>query len=145
MNSTPDSIEGIIILVVRWVKLGVEVFGAGLVTLGVCVAITQLVRNFAARKLAEFTAIRLILARYLALALEFELGADILGTAISPSWDQIGKLGVVAVIRTGLNFFLSMEMKREKTVEKGEAELLAQAQRGELRPQVQSASPAATT
>lgn len=49
------------------------------------------------------------------------------------------------VIRTGLNFFLSMEMKREKTAEKGEAELLAQAQRGELRPQAQCASPAATT
>jgi uncharacterized membrane protein len=61
---------------------------------------------------------RLILARYLALALEFELGADILGTAVSPSWDQIGKLGAVAVIRTGLNFFLSMEMKEERTVEK---------------------------
>jgi uncharacterized membrane protein len=119
MTFTPDSIELIIIVAVRWVKLGVEVFGAGLVTLGVCVAIVQLIGNVAARKLAEFTTTRLILARYLALALEFELGADILGTAISPSWDQIGKLGVVAVIRTGLNFFLSMEMKREKTVALG--------------------------
>ena len=137
MTTTPDSIEGTIIVVVRWIKLGVEIFGAGLVTLGVCVAIGQLVRNFAARKLAEFTTTRLILARYLALALEFELGADILGTAISPSWDQIGKLGVVAVIRTGLNFFLSMEMKREKTAEKGEAELLAQTQCGGLKPQAQ--------
>ena len=142
MTTTPDSIEGIIIVAVRWIKLGVEIFGAGLVTLGVCVAIAQLVRNVAARKLAEFTTTRLILARYLALALEFELGADILGTAISPSWDQIGKLGVVAVIRTGLNFFLSMEMKREKTVEKGEAELLAQAQCGGLKPQAQCTSPA---
>jgi uncharacterized membrane protein len=130
MTTTPDSIEGIIILVVRWVKLGVEVFGAGLVTLGVCVAIAQLARTLAARKLAEFTTTRLILARYLSLALEFELGADILGTAISPSWDQIGKLGAVAVIRTGLNFFLSMEMKREKTVEKGPAALVPQPNQG---------------
>ncbi len=145
MTFTPDSIEGTIIVVVRWVKLGVEVFGAGLVTLGVCVAIAQLIRTLAARKLAEFTTTRLILARYLSLALEFELGADILGTAISPSWDQIGKLGAVAVIRTGLNFFLSMEMKREKTVEKGEAELLAQAQCEGLRSQAQCASPAETT
>ena len=124
MTVTPDSIEGTSIVLVRWVKLGVEIFGAGLVTLGVCVAIVQLVHNLAARKPAEFTATRLILARYLALALEFELGADILGTAISPGWDQIGKLGAVAVIRTGLNFFLSMEIKGEKTVEKGEAALV---------------------
>ena len=128
MTSTPDSIEGTAIVVVRWVKLGVEIFGAGLVTLGVCVAIAQLIRNLAARKPAEFTVTRLILARYLALALEFELGADILGTAVSPSWDQIGKLGAVAVIRTGLNFFLSMEMKGEK----GETALVPQPNQGNL-------------
>jgi uncharacterized membrane protein len=113
MTSTPEFIEGTIVIVVRWVKLGVEVFGAGLVTLGVCAAVLQLLRNLAGGKPAEFTATRLILARHLALALEFELGADILGTAVSPSWDQIGKLGAVAVIRTGLNFFLSIEMKGE--------------------------------
>ncbi len=133
MTSTPDSIEGTIVVAVRWVKLGVEIFGAGLVTLGVCLAILHLIRTLVARKPADFTTTRLILARHLALALEFELGADILGTAISPSWDQIGKLGAVAVIRTGLNFFLSMEMKREQTVEKSEAELLGQAQCGALK------------
>ena len=130
MNSTPDSIAASIIVVVRWVKLGVEIFGAGLVTLGVCLAILHLIRMLVGWKPTEFTATRLILARHLALALEFELGADILGTAISPSWDQIGKLGAVAVIRTGLNFFLSMEMKREQTVEKSTAELLGHARCG---------------
>jgi len=130
MPSTPDSIEGTIIIVVRWVKLGVEVFGAGLVTLGVCLAIVHLIRTFAAGRPAEFTETRLILARHLALALEFELGADILGTAVSPSWDQIGKLGAVAVIRTGLNFFLSMEMKGERTVVKAEAAIEAQSDSG---------------
>lgn len=132
MTSTPDSIEGTIIVVVHWLKLGVEIFGAGLVTLGVCVAIVHLIRTLAARKPAEFTTTRLILARYLALALEFELGADILGTAVSPSWDQIGKLGAVAVIRTGLNFFLSMEMKGERTVDKGKGALARQSNKGNL-------------
>lgn len=123
MIFTPDFIEGGIVVFVRWVKLGVEVFGAGLVTLGVFLAIMHLIRTRAARKPIEFTVTRLIIARYLALALEFELGADILGTAVSPSWDQIGKLGAVAVIRTGLNFFLSMEIKGERTLEKAETVL----------------------
>lgn len=122
MSMNVDSIEGLVIAVVRWLKLGVEIFGAGLVTLGVCMAILQLTRNLVTRRQADFTVTRLILARHLALALEFELGADILGTAISPSWDQIGKLGAVAVIRTGLNFFLSMEMKGVEAVEKLETE-----------------------
>jgi len=134
MNSTPDSVEATVIVVVRWVKLSVEIFGAGLVTLGVCLAIFHLVRTLAARKPADFTVTRLILARHLALALEFELGADILGTAISPTWDQIGKLGAVAVIRTGLNFFLSMEMKREQADEKSAAEPPGHAECGGLKP-----------
>ncbi len=113
MTFDSNSIEATVVVVVSWLKLGVEIFGAALVTLGVCAAILQLGRSLVADRQADFTTTRLILARHLALALEFELGADILGTAISPSWDQIGKLGAVAVIRTGLNFFLSMEIKRE--------------------------------
>jgi uncharacterized membrane protein len=50
------------------------------------------------------------LARGLSLALEFQLAADIVGTAISPDWDQIGKLAAVAAIRTFLNFFLQREL-----------------------------------
>lgn len=121
MITTPTSIEGTIILAVGWVKLGIEIFGATLVTLGVCMAIIHLIRTLVARDSADFTATRLILARYLALALEFQLGADILGTAVSPDWDHIGKLAAVAVIRTGLNFFLFMEMKAEMAVEKEKA------------------------
>lgn len=121
IGSPVETIEGTIITVVQWLKLGVETLGAGIVMVGVCAATVQLIRMLAARRPAEFTAVRLTLARHLALALEFELGADILGTAITPSWDQIGKLGAVAVIRTGLNFFLTMEMKREQTVGKNNA------------------------
>ena len=42
------------------------------------------------------------------------------------------KLGVGAVIRTGLNFFLSMEMKGERTIEKVDAALLARSNRGNV-------------
>jgi len=56
---------------------------------------------------------RLTLARFLALALEFQLAADVLGTAVSPSWTGIGKLAAIAVIRTALNYFLSREIKEE--------------------------------
>jgi uncharacterized membrane protein len=56
--------------------------------------------------------IRLRLGRYLSLALEFELGADILRTAIAPSWSQIGQLAAIAAIRTALNYFLQKEIER---------------------------------
>jgi uncharacterized membrane protein len=30
---------------------------------------------------------------------------------VAPSWDQIGKLGAIAVIRTTLNYFLLRELR----------------------------------
>lgn len=108
-------IEQNVILVVGWIQLAIEILGATLVTIGVCVAIVHLIRSFASGQPEDFAPTRLILARYLSLALEFQLGADILGTAVSPSWDHIGKLAAVAVIRTGLNYFLMMEMKAESS------------------------------
>jgi uncharacterized membrane protein len=108
---------------VQWLKLGVETIGAALIAIGIIVAVTRLLRSVVAKQTGDFTSTRLTLARYLALALEFQLGADILSTAIAPSWQEIGKLGAIAVIRTGLNFFLSMEMKDERSTRKAEAEV----------------------
>ncbi len=56
--------------------------------------------------------IRLRLGRFLALALEFELGADILRTAIAPSWSDIAQLAAIAAIRTALNYFLQQEIDK---------------------------------
>lgn len=99
---------------VQWLKLGIETVGAALIAIGVIIALLQLSKLALGRGITGFTGTRLTLARYLAMALEFQLGADILSTAIAPTWEQIGKLGAIAVIRTGLNFFLSMEMARER-------------------------------
>ena len=106
--------ENAVIGGVLWLKLGIETVGAAIIALGILSAGRLLLTALARRQTADFTAIRLTLARYLALALEFQLGADILSTAIAPSWEQIGKLGAIAVIRTALNYFLSREMREER-------------------------------
>jgi uncharacterized membrane protein len=56
--------------------------------------------------------VRLRLGRWLAVALELELGADILRTAVAPSWNEIGKLGSIVVLRTALNYFLQLEIDK---------------------------------
>jgi uncharacterized membrane protein len=50
-------------------------------------------------------------AVWIILALEFALGADIVRTAIAPSWNDIGQLAAIAVIRTGLNYFLERDLE----------------------------------
>jgi uncharacterized membrane protein len=72
--------------------------------------------------LAEKEDVRLRLGRWLAVALEFLLAADILRTAVAPTWDEIGKLAAIAALRTLLNYFLQKEIDRaeERRVQKAE-------------------------
>lgn len=58
-------------------------------------------------------AVRLTLGRWLAVALEFELAADVLNTAVTPSWSDIEKLAAIAALRTALNYFLEKEIREE--------------------------------
>jgi uncharacterized membrane protein len=53
------------------------------------------------------------LGRWLAVALEFELAADILNTAVTPTWNDIEKLVAIATLRTALNYFLEREIRQE--------------------------------
>ena len=108
------TIENIIIQLVQWLRLAVEGTGAFVIAVGAVMAIYGFGRALVLQRPQNYVEVRLTLARYLALAIEFELAADILSTAIAPSWDQIGKLGAIVVIRTGLNYFLMREMKEER-------------------------------
>ena len=103
-------------LVIHWVntcKLIIETIGALLVCVGCILSILIYLLGLFKSEI-NFSKVRLTLARYLMLALEFQLGADILGTAVSPNWDTIGKLTAIAVIRTLLNHFLSKEIDKEE-------------------------------
>jgi uncharacterized membrane protein len=110
----PGALEASIVNGVEWLRLMVETTGALIIALGIAFALHGLAKALWAGDHSHFTAVRLNFARYLSLALEFQLGADILSTAIAPSWDQIGKLGAIAVIRTALNFFLQHEIRERQ-------------------------------
>lgn len=82
-----------------------------LIVFAVLCAILLLFASSFRRSVSETTeSVRFILGRWLALALEFLLAADILKTAVAPTWDEIGQLASIIVIRTALNFFLQREI-----------------------------------
>ena len=57
---------------------------------------------------------------WLLLGLQFELAADIVRSAISPTWSEIGQLAAIAAIRTVLNYFLERDIKEfEESLEPG--------------------------
>jgi uncharacterized membrane protein len=59
--------------------------------------------------------IRVQFGSSVAVALELLLGADVLATAVAPSWNDIGQLAAIATIRTVLNYFLERELKHVKS------------------------------
>jgi uncharacterized membrane protein len=65
----------------------------------------------------DFVAIRICFGTWLALALEFQLGADILSTTIAPTFETLGQLGATALIRTFLNYFLNKELEAEAKIQ----------------------------
>ena len=104
-----------------WLAVGTEAAAAliiGLATIeAVLSALLLFVPGLAARRTGEGPQaakeqVRLRLGRWLAVALEFELGADILRTAVAPTWSEIGQLAAIAAIRTLLNHFLQQEIDK---------------------------------
>lgn len=108
-----NSVESFVRDAVDLVIPVVELIGAAVVLVGAllafwmfCAAATRLRRH-------SNEEIRLMLGRHLALGLEFQLGADILSTAVSPTLDDVARLGAIAAIRTVLNIFLQRELRDE--------------------------------
>jgi uncharacterized membrane protein len=94
----------------------VEATGVVIIFIGAVLAAIGFVRALPRRDPDSFVPVRLTLARFLALGLEFQLASDILRTAIAPSFEELGKLAAVAAIRTALNYFLSREVREEKEI-----------------------------
>jgi len=111
-----ETVEPIVQASVQWLRLSVETVGALVIGFGLLVAVTSFGQALWLRQSPNFATIRISFARFLALALEFQLAADILSTAIAPTWDAIGKLGAIAIIRTALNFFLLQEIKERPNI-----------------------------
>lgn len=93
----------------------VEGIAAIVVSLAIIRALVIYIRNMVS---TEYTidkmAIRLALGKSLAVVLEFLLAADILRTAVSPTWNDIGKLAAIAGLRTLLNYFLERELNQSE-------------------------------
>jgi uncharacterized membrane protein len=85
-------------------EIGFQAISALTILIGLILSLRDLPRGV--------RTVQLGFARYLALALEFLLASDILGTLRAPTWQEIARLGAVAAIRTGLDFYLSRELEK---------------------------------
>ena len=62
-------------------------------------------------------------ARWLVAGLTFQLAADIIETSITTSWEAVGRIAAVALIRTFLNYFLDRDLEEVRLRQREAAEV----------------------
>ena len=95
-----------------YVALAIEAAAVFVVAFGALQALGGVVSLIVKRAADEMQGreVWLRFATWILLALEFALAADIVRTAVAPTWDDITKLAVIAAIRTMLNYFLAKDI-----------------------------------
>ena len=95
-----------------FIALAIEATAVLVVSYGAIQALAGVVSSAFSRAADEMRGreIWLRFATWILLALEFALAADLVRTAVAPTWDDISKLAVIATIRTMLNYFLAKDI-----------------------------------
>lgn len=107
MEEYLKGLAGSVALAMEFVAVIVIAIGAGQAVLGLLQRKSLPAGPFAWKK-----TVWLRFGVWLLFGLEFELGADIIRSTVAPSWEQIGKLATIAVIRTFLNYFLERDIDK---------------------------------
>ncbi len=106
--------------VVAWVKIILESISVFCVVFGLVKTGQLIVHTRRRTRRGEefpFNQIRLKFGTWLAVALEFQLGADVLATTVAPTVEDLIRLAIIAVVRTFLNYFLGKELEAEMEME----------------------------
>jgi uncharacterized membrane protein len=107
-----SGLSNLIAPVLKPLAIGLEFFGVGVILLGVLIATVAYARDiFAVNHREAYERYRANLGRGILLGLEILIGADIIATIISPlTWESVGLLGMIVLIRTFLSFSLEAEI-----------------------------------
>jgi uncharacterized membrane protein len=101
------------VLLIDAMALAVILYGA------VEAFVTVILGRFRSETGDQRRAVWLRFARWLVAGLTFQLAADIIETSMAPTWEDIGRLAVIAAIRTFLNFFLERDLTEVRSRQHG--------------------------
>lgn len=101
--------------IINSISFSLNVIGALVTIWGILISVVDFVKKeiFHREEALHLNeAIRIKLGSYLVLALEFFIAGDIVKTIITPTWESLGILGAIVVIRTVLSYFLTKDLKK---------------------------------
>ena len=104
--------ENFVTDVARQIALAINIVSIVVVAGGVVQAVVELLHALIKRTatIAAKRAMWIDFARWLIAGLTFQLAADVVETAIAPTWDDLGKFAAIAAIRTLLSYSLDRDM-----------------------------------
>ncbi len=105
--------EELLAISARYIGFAVEAMAIAIIAVGSIKAFFAGLGAMVLFKPSPHDAIRevwLDYARYLIAGLTFQLAADIVRTTVAPTWDDIGRLAAIAVVRTFLSYFLERDL-----------------------------------
>ena len=103
-----------------WGSLGIETVAILIVLFGSAQAVVAVIRAIATGDDQDGMKRRhiwLVYARWLVAGLTFQLAADIVGTSLAASWEEVARLAVIAVVRTLLSWFLDKELENTRRLQ----------------------------
>ena len=101
-----EVLEGVFRTVVEYCALGLEVVGVLIVMWTAIKCVYEMFKRD--------VNVRLDLAEGIATALEFKLAGEVLKTTIVSSWNELGTLAAIMLLRAAITVLLHWEVKNEK-------------------------------
>jgi uncharacterized membrane protein len=113
--------EEILKQLAAYTALAVEIVAVGVVAYGAIEAFVRSLRYIVGQRTVHGwrKEVWVDFGMWLLLGLQFALAADIVHSAISPTWTEIGQLAAIAAIRTFLNFFLERDIEKYREPVRG--------------------------
>ena len=111
--------EAVLYTIGHSVALALEAIAITIIAAGSVEAVANIARILRTPQVTgvERRGVWLDFAGWLVAALTFQLAADIISTSFSPTWDEVGRLGAIAAIRTFLSYFLDREVENTRRLQ----------------------------
>ncbi|WP_084544426.1 DUF1622 domain-containing protein [Chroogloeocystis siderophila] len=112
-----QDVETIVRILDKQVVSIIQLLALFVISIGIIKALLIFVQQalFQSHSNTAFQKSRLEMGYSFSLGLSFLVGASILKTIIAPTWDDIGKLGAIILIRTVLNYLLLQAIAKQST------------------------------
>jgi uncharacterized membrane protein len=90
----------------------IEACGALVIVIEVARTISVYILSYVRRRRRNIATLRIRLGQSMVMGLEFQVAADILKTALAPTWNDILLLAALIALRTILNYLMEAELEK---------------------------------